>query len=217
MGHGGDLVAGSSPAGVPVLEVVPSVLFGLLSPGVLIALVVGVLVLTAALVEVGWWALRRLRRSARVRVGLLRLRADVLPAGPRREVATLRVDLRGHLDQTDRVLDVHTVPGPGPLKELQSRLRAAAEDLDIQARPARPAAARRGHRPRGRDRGTARAETHSGHVTHRSADHGGPAHRPRHRREARARRVPSPGPARPGESPAAVPEGRGDPSARRSR
>lgn len=134
MGHGGDLVAGSSPAGVPVLEVVPSVLFGLLSPGVLIALVVGVLVLTAALVGVGWSARRRLRRSARVRVGLLRLRADVLPAGPRREVATLRVDLRGHLDQTDRVLHVQTVPGPGPLKDLQSRLRAAAEDLDIQLR-----------------------------------------------------------------------------------
>lgn len=102
-----------------------------MTPGLLLAAVIAVLVLAVALILTGWLAWRRVRRSGRLDQGMSQLRAAALPPGPRREIAALRVRLHDHMAQTQRV--VATAPD-GPARELLGQLRPAAGELDARLR-----------------------------------------------------------------------------------
>lgn len=104
-----------------------------LPTGVIVGGVIALLVLMILLALAGWWAWRRFRRSGLMERGMLQVRATVLPAGPQREIAELRLELHTQLEQTRRVLsslDTDTA-GPQQLADLLARLRQTTTGLDV--------------------------------------------------------------------------------------
>ncbi len=87
-------------------------------------------------VVAAWIVVRRLRRSAGVARGLLQLKAQGSPAGPGRELATLRLSVAKAIDYTaDSVALAERSGRPvGDLPALVRRLRGLSSVLDEQLR-----------------------------------------------------------------------------------
>lgn len=107
-----------------------------LSPGLVIAAAVVVAVLLALVALLGWWGVRRVRRSGLLDRGLLQARAAVLPPGPAKDIAELRQLLRGSLAQTRKVLSAVSDGSGAPesLTDLLRRLEVTTGSLDAQLR-----------------------------------------------------------------------------------
>ncbi len=112
-----------------------------LSTGLIVGGLVGALTVILVLAGLAWWTWRRVkRRVMHGRLvwerGVLRVRAAVLPRGPRREIIRMRLALQDNLAQTQRVLS-HRVAAdgmPGALSDLLPRLEHLATGLDEQLR-----------------------------------------------------------------------------------
>jgi hypothetical protein len=103
--------------------------------------VVGTLVGLLALAGVAWWCWRHIdRRVQRGRWwwqrGVLRVRAVVLPIGPRREIVRMRLAVHDNVAQTQRVLRHRAaIDGmPRAQRDLLPRLEHVAAGLDAQLR-----------------------------------------------------------------------------------
>jgi hypothetical protein len=112
-------------------------LFTGVSVGTVAGGMVGLLVLAGA----AWWSWRFIKRRVsrgqwRWERAMLRVRALVLPTGPRREIVRMRLALHDNLAQTQRAL---RQPGardavPGPLRDLLPPLERLAAGLDRELR-----------------------------------------------------------------------------------
>ncbi len=91
-----------------------------------------VLVLLLITATTAWVITRRLRRSAVVGRGLLQLKAQGLPPGPGRELATLRLSLEQATDYTARSVALAQQAGRpvGDLPALTRRLLGVRSALD---------------------------------------------------------------------------------------
>lgn len=104
-------------------------------PGLVLALGIFLLliVLTAAVVTA--IAYRRLRRNGVLERGLLTWKAQVLPPGPAREIADMRLRMGESLDQTRRAVALAEVDRPvGEMPRLVRELDAVANNLQGQLR-----------------------------------------------------------------------------------
>lgn len=112
-----------------------------LTPG-LVATLLAVLVLVGLVAAfVGWRIYRRVRRSGIVQRGLLVARAQALPPGPGRDIAALRLKLRGSVEGTDRILGEVGYDNPiSRLTPLLATLKStsARVDADLRALEAEP-------------------------------------------------------------------------------
>jgi hypothetical protein len=101
-------------------------------PALLVALAVTVLVLLLITGTTAWVITRRLRGSAVVGRGLLQLKAQGLPPGPGRELATLRLSLEQATDYTARSVALAQQAGRpvGDLPALTRRLLGVRSALD---------------------------------------------------------------------------------------
>lgn len=125
MAPGGQLADGDGVTGVVAL-----------SPGLVVAVAGVVVVLLVLVALLGWWGVRRVRRSGLLDRGVLQARAAVLPPGPAKDIAELRQLLRDSLAQTRKVLGtVSDGPGaPESLTDLLRRLEVTTGSLDAQVR-----------------------------------------------------------------------------------
>lgn len=107
-----------------------------LTPGLVITLAIIVVIVLVVAVLAVWLVWRRLRRSTMVRQGLLQARAVASPAGPRRDLARLRLQLAESLAQTHRVLlAVSGADGAPPgLADITRRLDQAGAAVDEHLR-----------------------------------------------------------------------------------
>lgn len=101
-------------------------------PALLVALAVVVLVLLLIAATTAWVIARRVRRSVVVGRGLLQLKAQGLPPGPGRELATLRLSLEQATDYTARSVALAQQAGRpvGDLPALTRRLLGVRSALD---------------------------------------------------------------------------------------
>lgn len=101
-------------------------------PALLAALAVALVVLLLVAATATWVVTRRIRGSAAVGRGLLQLKAQGLPAGPARELATLRLALDRATDYTARSVALAQQAGRpvGDLPALTRRLVGLRSALD---------------------------------------------------------------------------------------
>lgn len=112
---------------------------GLLTPGVLIALLAAAAVLLVVVGVTGWLVWRRVRRSGILargqsvaQRGLLTVGAQVLPEGPRRELASLQVQVSGSRAELARQVDAAAASG-GYLGDMPAVLpRLDADGLRLE-------------------------------------------------------------------------------------
>jgi hypothetical protein len=112
-----------------------------LSTGLIIGGLVGALVALLLIGGLAWWSWRRVRRRVRRAQwlwerGILRVRATVLPHGPRREIVRMRLAIQDNLAQTQRVLSHRAALDgmPDALSDMLPRLERLAAGLDEQLR-----------------------------------------------------------------------------------
>jgi hypothetical protein len=111
------------------------------SAGMALGAAAGGLVVLLAVGGLVWWSWRSVtRRIQRGRWfwqrGVLRVSAVVLPMGPRREIARMRLSLHDNVAQTQRVLNHRAAVGglPRNLRGLLPQLEQVAAGLDAQLR-----------------------------------------------------------------------------------
>lgn len=108
-------------------------LISLLTPGTVLALLIALGVLLLVFAVAGTLAYRKLRRSSRLRDGMLAVRTRALPPGPARELAQLRQRLRQASAAAADAVRLASSRGRdlGELPRLSLRLDNLARELDL--------------------------------------------------------------------------------------
>lgn len=103
----------------------------LLTPQVILTLAAIALVLLLIVAIIVWRIYRRVRRSGVLERGLLMARSQGLPAGPGREIAQLRRDLRAGIASTELMISRSGTSGPASdLGLILGGLTSAAQAID---------------------------------------------------------------------------------------
>jgi hypothetical protein len=109
--------------------------------GLSIGGVAGAFVVLLGLAGLAWWFWRSVKRRIQrarwfLQRGVLHVRAVVLPMGPRREIARMRLSLHDNVAQTQRVLSHRAAIDnlPRNLRDLLPQLELVAARLDAQLR-----------------------------------------------------------------------------------